>query len=118
MQPEPTDERPSWLVEEEPRPDVLPPTAWTDGTLDPGNFAKSEAEPPAGSSMVSTIGPVLLIGSAILLGALGAVGGALYTTMNQPEPSPYEQAEQGPANDAGTVPVRKGIRKSTDRFGR
>ena len=114
MRPEPSKERPSWLADDEPyethTPEVL------GHTLEPDAYVNSDAPPER--SMLEAFGPVLPIGGAIITGALLAVGGALYTKANQPEPAPHENVSSDPGNAEGSIPVHKGIKKGTDRFGR
>lgn len=114
MIPEPSEERPSWLVGEE-VPRTGPEQLVLGGTLESDRDAHVEVQPPP--TALDRVGPIAMIGAAMLVGATLVVGGAFYLTMDSTPPSPYDHALQGPANNAGSVPVRKGVKKSTDRFG-
>ncbi len=113
MRPESSEERPSYLVDEE--PPASAPEASSIGSLEPDQYVEEESTAEPG--VFDRVGPVAIVSVAISLGAMLAIGAALYTSMNKPEPTMYDNAEQGPANEAGSVPVHKGIKKSSDRFG-
>jgi len=106
MVPDSSEERPSWLVEDDPAP-AAPESIVLGGATEP---SLSEARQTQSVGILEHLGPTGIIGGAIAFGTVIAFGIAAFTTLGQPDPpAPTVQA---PAYDAGTVPVHKGIRKS------
>jgi hypothetical protein len=113
MHPETDDERPDWLVEEPPAAEEEPPV-----------MVSGRAEPETktrGASGISNrflkLNPVAILAMAIVSGLVVALFAAGFTTvLNPPLAEVLPPVEKNAAaNEAGEVPVYKGIRRSNDR---
>ena len=114
MHPESDDQRPDWLVEEEPAPEAEAPI--TVGVqADPASAPSSAAQ---AHTFFLRLNPLAILGMAIVCGLLVATVTAGLTNVFSPPSdieAPAPVKKKASANEAGDVPVYKGIRRSNDR---
>ena len=109
MRPEPAEDRPSWLVEDD-SPAHVAESIVLGGQVEPN--PEASADRPR-QSAIDRIGPVPIIGGAIFVGTLIAFAISGYTSLGQP--APVEPPPTQTVYDPGSVPVHKGIRKSNPK---